>query len=335
MPIKIAINGFGRMGRLIFRKMFADPDVEITAINSPSSPAFYAHLLKYDSCYGVWDREISAGDKQLAVDGKIIPLYGNIEPASCPWKELAVDIVIESTGVFRSRADSEQHLAAGAKRVLITAPAKDEDITLVPGVNLEAFDPAAHRIISAASCTSNCLAPIIKVIQPEYGIKHGYLVTVHAYTNDQHLVDAPHKKEDFRRARAATESIIPTDTGAAKTIGKLFPELNGRLSGLAMRVPVVLPSVINLALEVEKPTTAEEVNQLLKSAAAAELKGILDYSSQPLVSVDYRGNPHASVIDGLLTEVVDGTMINLVSWYDNEWGYINQLARVIKHIGKN
>ncbi len=335
MPIKIAINGFGRMGRLIFRKMFDDPDIEIVAINSPSSAAFYAHLLKYDSCYGVWDRDISAGDKQLVVDGKVIPLYGNIEPGLCPWKELAVDIVIESTGVFRSRTDSEQHLAAGAKRVLITAPAKDEDITLVPGVNLTAYDPGRHRIISSASCTSNCLAPIIKIIHPLLTIRHGYLVTVHAYTNDQHLVDAPHKKEDFRRARAATESIIPTDTGAAKTIGKLFPELNGRLSGLAMRVPVVLPSVINLALEVEKPTTAEEINQLLKNAAAGELKGILDYSALPLVSVDYRGNPHASIIDGLLTEVIDGTMINLVAWYDNEWGYINQLARVIKHIGRS
>ncbi|MFA5021171.1 MAG: type I glyceraldehyde-3-phosphate dehydrogenase [Patescibacteria group bacterium] len=333
MAIKIAINGFGRMGRLIFRKMFDDSAVEIVAINSPSSAPFYAHLLKYDSCYGIWDKEISAEGENLRVNGKLIPLYNHIDPLACPWAKLAVDVVVESTGVFRSRAESELHLKAGAKRVVITAPAKDEDITLVPGVNLEAFDPAKHVIISSASCTSNCLAPIIKVISPALKIKHGYMVTVHAYTNDQHLVDAPHKKEDFRRARAATESIIPTDTGATKTIGKLIPELAGRLKGMAMRVPVVLPSVINLALEVEKPTTAEVVNNLLKAAALGELKGIMDFSTLPLVSVDYRGNPCASIIDGLLTEVVDDTMVNLVSWYDNEWGYINQLARVIKHVG--
>ncbi|MFA6382120.1 MAG: type I glyceraldehyde-3-phosphate dehydrogenase [Candidatus Buchananbacteria bacterium] len=335
MPIKIAINGFGRMGRLIFRKMFDDPAVQIVAINSPSSVAFYAHLLKYDSCYGIWDKDVSAEETKLLVDGKSIPLYCHLTPLNCPWRELEVDIVIESTGVFRSRADSELHLKAGAKRIIITAPAKDEDITLVPGVNLDAFDPASHVIISSASCTSNCLAPIIKTIQPALKIKHGYMVTVHAYTNDQHLVDAPHKKEDFRRARAATESIIPTDTGATKTIGKLIPELAGRLSGIAMRVPVVLPSVINLALEVEKSTTAEAVNKILKDAAMGELKGIMDFSTLPLVSVDYRGNPCASIIDGLLTEVVDETMVNIVSWYDNEWGYINQLSRVIKHVGKN
>lgn len=321
------------MGRLTFRKVFDNPEIEVVAINSPSSAAFYAHLLKYDSCYGIWAKEVSSDKNHLIVEGKKIPLYCYDNPSECPWKELEVDIVVESTGVFRSRQDSEKHLKAGAKRIVITAPGKDEDITLVPGVNLEAYNPAAHTIISAASCTSNCLAPIVKVLQPVLKIKHGYMVTVHAYTNDQHLVDAPHKKEDFRRARAATESIIPTDTGAAKTIDKLIPQLAGKLKGIALRVPVVLPSVITLALEVEKPTTVEEVNNLLKAAAGGELKGIMDFSSLPLVSVDYRGNPYASVIDGLSTEVVDDTLVNVVSWYDNEWGYINQLVRVIKHIG--
>ncbi len=334
MTTKIAINGFGRMGRLIFRKLFDDPQVEIVAVNSPSSPAFYAHLLKYDSCYGVWDKTVSSDGKNLVVDGKIIPLYGCIDPVECPWQELKVDVVVESTGVFRSRQDSEKHLQAGAKKVVITAPGKDEDITLVPGVNLETYNSASHRIISAASCTSNCLAPIVKVLHPIFDIKHGYMVTVHAYTNDQHLVDAPHKKEDFRRARAATESIIPTDTGAAKTIGKLVPELNGKLHGIAMRVPVILPSVISLNLEVAKSTDVEMVNQTLRAACAGEMKGIMDYSSEPLVSVDYRGNPHASIIDALSTAVIDGTMINIVAWYDNEWGYINQLARVIKHVSQ-
>ncbi|MFA6255141.1 MAG: type I glyceraldehyde-3-phosphate dehydrogenase [Patescibacteria group bacterium] len=334
MSIKIAINGFGRMGRLTFRKIFDDPEFEIVAVNSPSSAPFYAHLLKYDSCYGIWNKEISSDDKHLIVDGKKIPLYCCMDPVECPWKELKVDIVVESTGVFRSRADSEKHLQAGAKRVVITAPGKDEDVTLVPGVNLETFEPKSHTIISAASCTSNCLAPIVKVLQPALKIRHGYMVTVHAYTNDQHLVDAPHKKEDFRRARAATESIIPTDTGATKTIGKLMPELAGKLKGIAMRVPVVLPSVITLALEVEKPTTIEEVNNLLKTASQNELKGIMDFSELPLVSVDYRGNPYASIIDGLSTEVVDNTLVNVVSWYDNEWGYINQLVRVLKYVDK-
>jgi len=336
MPIKLLINGFGRMGRLTFRKVFDDPELEVVAINSPSSTAFYAHLLKYDSSYGIWDKTIAAPDNEhIVVDGKLINFYQELDPSALPCGELGVDIVVESTGVFRSREDSEKHLKTGANKVVITAPAKDEDVTLVPGVNLEVFDPKSHTIISTASCTSNCLAPIIKVLNSALKIKHGYMVTIHAYTNDQRLVDSPHKKEDFRRARAAAESIIPTDTGATKTIGKLIPEMKGKLSGIAMRVPVILPSVISLNLEIEKPTTAEEVNKLLQDAAAGEMKGIMDYSDVPLVSVDYRGNPHAAIIDGLSTKVVDGTMVNIVSWYDNEWGYINQLARVIKHVGKS
>lgn len=335
MAIKIAINGFGRMGRLAFRHAFDDPAVEVVAINSRSSAAFYAHLLKYDSSYGIWNKKIEAlGDDAIIVEGKPIRLFRELDPVALPWKKLGVDVVIESTGVFRSRQDSEKHLQAGAKRVVITAPGKDEDITLVPGVNLEAFNPACHVIISAASCTSNCLAPIIKIVHPALNIKHGYMVTVHAYTNDQHLVDAPHKSEDFRRARAATESIIPSTTGAAKTIGKIIPAMEGRLRGIAMRVPVILPSVINLTLEVEKPTTTEAVNQLLKDAVTGEMKETMDYSQEPLVSVDYRGNPHACIIDGLSTDVIDKTMINIVAWYDNEWGFINQLLKVIKHVGK-
>lgn len=336
MAIKIAINGFGRMGRLAFRHVFDDAEVDVVAINSRSSAAFYAHLLKYDSSYGIWDKKIEAPkDDAIVVGGKSTKLFRELDPTALPWKKLGIDVVIESTGVFRSRENSEKHLQAGAKRVVITAPGKDEDVTLVPGVNLEMFDPAKHTVISAASCTSNCLAPMIKVVHPALNIKHGYMVTVHAYTNDQHLVDAPHKNEDFRRARAATESIIPTTTGAAKTIGKIIPEMEGRLHGGAMRVPVILPSVINLTLEVEKSITINKVNQLFKNAVAKEMKGIMDYSDEPLVSVDYRGNSHACIIDSLSTDVIGKTMVNIVAWYDNEWGFINQLVKVIKHIGKS
>lgn len=335
MSIKIAINGFGRMGRLTLRNVFDDPKIDVVAINSRGSTAFYAHLLKYDSSYGIWDKEVTAPDENtLQVDGKKIKFFQKLDPKDVlPWKKLNIDIVIESTGVFKSKKDSSKHLEDGAKRVLVTTSIKDDDITLVAGVNLDDFDPKKHKIVAAASCTSNCLAPIIKVISARLEIKHGYFTTVHAFTNEQHLVDAPHHKEDFRRARAATESIIPTSTGAAATIGKIMPELKGRLSGMAMRVPIVLPSVISLALELCEPTTAEEVNEILKKASEQEMKGVLDYSDKPLVSVDYRGNTHASIIDGLSTEVIDDTLVNLVSWYDNEWGYINQLVKVMKHIG--
>lgn len=335
MPIKIAINGFGRMGRLTLRNVFDDPEIDVVAINSRGSTAFYAHLLKYDSSYGIWDKEIEApSDNYLVVDGKKIPFLHELTPDKLPWKKLDVDVLIESTGVFKNKENSKKHIKQGAKKVLVTTSIEDDDITLIAGVNLDQYDPKKHDIIAAASCTSNCLGLVIKPIHEKLKIKHGYVTTVHAFTNEQHLVDAPHHKEDFRRARAATESIIPTSTGAADTIGKIYPELKGKLSGMAMRVPVVLPSVITLVLEMKKSTTVDEINNILKTAASGEMKGCLGFSDKPLVSVDYRGDPRGSIIDGLSTEVVDGTLVNIVSWYDNEWGYINQLVRVIKYIGK-
>lgn len=336
MPIKIAINGFGRMGRLTFRNVFDDKDVEIVAINSRGSAAFYAHLLKYDSSYGTWDKEIEATDDAIIVEGKKFPLLNEKEdPANLPWDELGVDVVVESTGVFKNRKDTTKHIEGGARKVVVTTSIPDDDITLIAGVNFDQYDSKKHDIIAAASCTSNCLALVFKPLKEKLSIKHGFVTTVHAFTNEQHLVDAPHHKEDFRRARAATESIIPTSTGAADTIGKIYPEFKGKLDGMAMRVPVVLPSVISLALEFNEEVTTEQVNDILKKAAESkEMKESLAYSDKPLVSVDYRGNTHGSIVDGLSTDVVDGTLANIVSWYDNEWGYINQLVKVIKHVGK-
>lgn len=337
MAIKIAINGFGRMGRLTLRNVFDDPDIDVVAINSRGSAAFYAHLLKYDSSYGTWGKEIEApDDNHLVIDGQPIKLMREEEnPASLPWDELDVDVVIESTGVFKNRKDSLMHLEAGAKRVIVTTSIKDDDITLISGVNLDQFNPHQHKIIANASCTSNCLTLTIKPIHEKLKIVHGYVTTVHAFTNEQHLVDAPHHKEDFRRARAATESIIPTTTGAAGTVEKIYPELAGKISGMAMRVPIVLPSVLSLTLEMKKKTTAEEINNILKQAADNELKGYLAFSDKPLVSVDYRGDTHGSIIDGLSTTVIDNTLVNIVAWYDNEWGYINQLVKTIKHVGQS
>ncbi len=336
MAIKVAINGFGRMGRLFFRRVFDDPAIEVVAINSRGSTAFYAHLLKYDSSYGVWNKEVSSPDeKHLLVDGRsIIFLREEENPSSLPWDKLGVDVVIESTGVFKKRADSAKHLVAGAKRVVVTTSVKDDDVTLIAGVNLDQFQPAKHKIIAAGSCTSNCLALTLKPLVENFEIVHGYLTTVHAFTNEQHLVDAPHHKEDFRRARAATESIIPTSTGAAATVDKIYPELAGKFSGMAMRVPLVLPSVIALTIEFAKPVTATGLNEVFKAAAAGSTKEYFGYSDKPLVSVDYRGDTHGAVVDGLSTEVVDGTLANIVAWYDNEWGYINQLTRVVKYVGK-
>ena len=321
---------------MFFRRVFADPKIEVVAINSRGSAAFYAHLLKYDSSYGVWPKEVSAPDEDhLVVDSKsIIFLREEENPDTLPWDKLGIDIVIESTGVFKNRDGSAKHLAAGAKRVVITTSVKDDDITLIAGVNLDKFDPAKHQIIAAGSCTSNCLLLTLKPLVENFKILHGYLTTVHAFTNEQHLVDAPHHKEDFRRARAATESIIPTSTGAANTVDRIYPKLKGKFSGLAMRVPVVLPSVISLTVEFAQTVTAEELNQIFKAAAQGPMAEFFGYSDKPLVSVDYRGDTHGSVVDGLSTEVVDGKLANIVAWYDNEWGYINQLTRVVKYVGK-
>jgi len=335
MPIKIAINGFGRMGRLTFRNVFDDPEVEIVAINSRGSAAFYAHLLKYDTSYGIWDKKIESKENAIVVDGHEFPLLNEKEdPVNLPWDKLKIDVVVESTGVFKNNRDATRHIEAGAKKVVITTSIKDDDITLIAGVNLDQYDPKKHNIIAAASCTSNCLALVFKPLKEKLSIKHGFVTTVHAFTNEQHLVDAPHYKEDFRRSRAATESIIPTTTGAASTIDKIYPEFAGKLNGISMRVPVILPSVITLALEFNEKVTVKQINNILKAAAQSpEMKGSLDYCEIPLVSVDYRGNTHGSIVDGLMTEVVDDTLANIVSWYDNEWGYINQLVKVIKHVG--
>jgi len=333
MSIKIGINGLGRIGRLALRNVWEDPGFEVVGINSRSSAKLYAHLTKYDSSYGHWNIPISAeGNEALVLDGKKIPLFHEHDPVNVPWGDLGAEVIIESTGVFRSREDSAKHLRAGAKKVVISSPAKDADVTLVRGVNLDVYNPKKHHVISAASCTSNCLAPVAKTLHDNLGIKHGYLITIHAYTNDQSLVDAPHKNEDLRRARAAYESIIPTNTGAADTLALLMPELKGKLSGMSMRVPVMLPSVINLSVEVNKKTTAEAVNQMLKDASNNGFKGIMDVSDIELVSIDYKENPHASIVDTPLTKVMDDTFVNVVSWYDNEWGYVHQMNQLIKAI---
>ena len=323
------------MGRLFLRNVFDDPSIEVVAINSRGSAAFYAHLLKYDSSYGIWNKEISiSSDGHIVIDGTSIKLLNEKEdPSTLPWKAMDIDVVIESTGVFKNREDSSLHLAAGAKRVVVTTSISDDDITLIAGVNLNQFDPAKHQIIAAASCTSNCLVLTLTPLHKQLSIVHGYVTTVHAFTNEQHLVDAPHHKEDFRRARAATESIIPTSTGAAGTVEKIYPELTGKLSAMAMRVPIVLPSVISLTLELKEKTTTEVINDILRKASEGEMKKNLGFSGLPLVSVDYRGDTHGAVVDGLSTEVVDGTLVNIVAWYDNEWGYINQLAQVVRHVG--
>ena len=335
MPIKIAINGFGRMGRLTFRRVFDDPTIDIVAINSRGTAAFYAHLLKYDSSYGTWDKDISSEEGAIIVDGKKFPLLNEKEdPANLPWDKLGVDVVIESTGVFKNKKDSTKHIDGGARKVVVTTSIPDDDITLVAGVNLEKYEADKHHIIAAAACTSNCLALTFKPLYETLKIKRGYFTTVHAFTNEQHLVDAPHHKEDFRRARAATESIIPTSTNAAGTIEKIYPEFAGKISGMAMRVPVVLPSVLSLNLEFDEDITVEQINDILKTAAEGEMKESLAWSDKPLVSVDYRGNTHGAIIDALSTEVVDKRLANIVSWYDNEWGYINQLVKVIKHVGR-
>jgi glyceraldehyde 3-phosphate dehydrogenase len=335
MSIKLGINGLGRIGRLALRNVWGSSDFEVVGINSRSSAKHYAHLLKYDSSYGIWDVEIShEGNEALMVDGKRIPLYHELDPINVPWGDRGADVVIESTGVFRSREDSLKHIKAGAKKVFISSPAADADVTLVRGVNLSDYNSDKHHIISAASCTSNCLAPVVKILHENFIIKHGYLVTIHAYTNDQNLVDAPHKNEDLRRARAAYESIIPTSTGAAQTIGLLMPELKGKLSGISMRVPVVLPSVINVSMEVSKKTSAKEVNNMLLQASHNGFNEIMRVSGEPLVSIDYKKDPHASIIDAPLTKVMDDTFVTVVSWYDNEWGYVHQMNQLIKAIMK-
>ena len=332
MTIKVGINGFGRIGRNAFRAAMANPALEIVAVNDLTDAETLAHLLKYDSIHGILDAEVKAEKDAIVVNGKAIKVLAERDPVALPWGALGIDAVVESTGRFTDADKAAAHIKAGAKKVIISAPAKGEDITIVMGVNEDKYDAAKHNIISNASCTTNCLAPMAKVIHENFGIKHGMMTTVHSYTNDQMILDLPHK--DLRRARAAAMSIIPTTTGAAKAVALVLPELKGKLNGFALRVPTPNVSLTDLVSEMEKPVTVEEVNAALKAAAAGPLKGILAYSDEPLVSKDYNGNPHSCIIDADSTMVVDGTQLKVIGWYDNEWGYSNRVIDLIVYIGK-
>lgn len=319
MAIKVGINGFGRIGRLVFRVLMDRKDFEVVKINDITTASTLAHLLKYDSIHGKFKGDVSSTDNAIIVNGKKITISAEKDPANLKWKEIGVEGVIESTGVFTKRADIAKHLEAGAKKVVLTVPAKDEiDATIVLGVN-DYMLKAEHQIVSNASCTTNCLAPVAKVLHDNFGIVRGFMTTVHAYTNDQKILDLPHK--DLRRARAAAVSIIPTTTGAAKAVGKVIPDLKGKLDGFALRVPVSDGSVVDLVAELKKPVTVEQVNKAMKQAAESSLKGILEYTEDPIVSCDIVGNSHSSIFDALSTMVMEGNMVKVVSWYDNEWGY--------------
>ena len=332
MAIKVGINGFGRIGRNAFRAALGNPDIEIIAVNDLTDAKTLAHLLKYDSVHGKLDAEVKVEKDTIVVNGKPIKVLAERDPAALPWGALGVQVVIESTGRFTEADKAAAHIKAGAKKVIISAPAKGEDITIVMGVNEDKYDAAKHHILSNASCTTNCLAPMAKVIHETFGIKHGMMTTVHSYTNDQMILDLPHS--DLRRARAAALSIIPTTTGAAKAVALVLPELKGKLNGFALRVPTPNVSLTDLVAEMEKPVTAEAVNAALKAAADGPLKGILDYCDEPLVSKDFNGNAHSCIVDALSTMVVDGTQLKVIGWYDNEWGYSNRVIDLIAYIGK-
>jgi glyceraldehyde 3-phosphate dehydrogenase len=333
MAIKVGINGFGRIGRNIMRAAMGSPEIDFVAVNDLTNAATLAHLLKYDSVLGNLKANIQAKDGAIQVDRDEFRVTSVRNPAELPWKELGVDVVFESTGLFTNRDDAAKHLAAGAKKVIVTAPAKKPDVTVVLGVNADkAYDPSKHQIISNASCTTNCLAPVAKILHERWGLQAGWMSTVHAYTNDQQLLDLPHK--DLRRARAAAVSIIPTTTGAAIAVGEVLPELKGRLDGISMRVPTPNVSVVDLTAILEKGTTDKEINAAFREASQGELKGILDYCEAPLVSIDFRGNPHSSIIDAENTKVMNGTFIKVLAWYDNEWGYSNRCVDLLKFIAR-
>lgn len=329
---KVGINGFGRIGREVFRVAFNNPEVEVVAVNDLTDSATLAHLLKYDSVHGTFPHEVEADGDCIVVDGKKVKVFASPDPAKIPWGEVGAEIVIESTGRFTEGAKAKAHLEAGAKKVIISAPAKGEDITIVMGVNEDKYVAAEHNIISNASCTTNCLAPFTKVLMENFGIESGLMTTVHSYTNDQRILDLPHK--DLRRARAAACSIIPTTTGAAKAVALVLPELKGKLNGFAMRVPTPNVSITDLTVLLQKDTTAEEINAVLKEAAEGKLKGIMGYSDLPLVSRDYNGCPLSSIVDGLSTMMVGLRMAKVVSWYDNEWGYSNRVVDLACYIAK-
>ena len=319
MAVKVGINGFGRIGRNVLRAALNNSNIDVVAVNDLTDANMLAHLLKYDSVHGKLNAEVSVNGNNLVVNGKEIIVKAERNPADLAWGDLGVEVVIESTGRFTKREDAAKHLEAGAKKVVISAPANNEDITIVMGVNEDQYDPANHHVLSNASCTTNCLAPFAKVLHEKFGIKRGMMTTIHSYTNDQQILDLPHK--DYRRARAAAENMIPTTTGAAKAVALVLPELKGKLNGMAVRVPTPNVSLVDLVAELDKEVTAEEVNAALKAAAEGELKGILQYSEEPLVSKDYNGDPHSSSVDALSTMVMEGNMVKVVSWYDNEIGY--------------
>jgi glyceraldehyde 3-phosphate dehydrogenase len=330
MAIKVGINGFGRIGRNIMRAALAHHDVDIVAVNDITDAATLAHLLKYDSVLGNLTVPVSAAGDTIKVGSDAFKVLATKDPAQLPWKDLGVDIVFECTGKFTKRDDAAKHLASGARKVIITAPATGPDVTVVLGVNDGDYDASKHHIISNASCTTNCLAPLAKVVHESFGIKKAWMTTVHAYTNDQNLLDLPHK--DLRRARAAAMSIIPTTTGAAKAVGEVMPALKGKIDGIAMRVPTPNVSVVDLVALVEKKATAEDVNGALKGAADGPLKGIMQFVTDPLVSIDFRGNPHSSIVDAAYTKVMDGDFVKVMAWYDNEWGYSSRCVDLLKKL---
>ncbi len=330
MAVKIGINGFGRIGRLFFRACEDFEDIEIVAINDLTDSNTLSHLLKYDSVHGRFKGEVKAIENNLLINGREIKIFSEVSPERIPWGDLNVDIVVESTGRFTDRAEASKHLNSGAKWVIITAPAKEEDITVVMGVNNHLLDPSVHKIISNASCTTNCLAPVAKVLHEHFVIERGFATTVHAYTNDQRILDLPHK--DLRRARAAALSMIPTTTGAAKAVGKVLPELKGKLDGFAIRVPTPNVSLVDLVAQVSKEVTEKDVNEALRKASEEDLKGILFYSEEPLVSVDYNGSTYSSIVDSILTKVIEGKLVKVIAWYDNEYGYSCRVRDLILYL---
>ena len=330
MAMKVGINGFGRIGRNIMRAAMGDANLDFVAVNDLTNAATLAHLLKYDSILGNLKADISASGDRIRVNKDEFQVLSVKDPGQLPWKDLGVDVVFESTGLFTNRDDAAKHLAAGAKKVIITAPAKKPDVTLVLGVNAETYDAGKHQIISNASCTTNCLAPVAKVIHERFGIRKGWMTTIHSYTNDQQLLDLPHK--DLRRARAAALSIIPTTTGAAIAVGEVMPDMKGRLDGISMRVPTPNVSTVDLAVLVDKRTSKEEVNAAFREAADGPLKNLLEYTEAPLVSIDYRGNAHSAIIDAPYTNVMDGDFVKVLAWYDNEWGYSNRCVDLLRFV---
>ena len=331
MSLKVGINGFGRIGRNIMRASLGNKDLDFVAVNDLTDPGTLAHLLRYDSVHGKYPGTVEVGEGSLKVDGDEIRVFAEKDPGALPWKDLGVDIVIESTGRFTKREDAAKHIAGGARKVIISAPAKNEDITIVLGVNEEKYDPANHHVISNASCTTNCIAPVVKVLLDEFGFRRGQMTTVHSYTNDQQILDLPHK--DLRRARAAGLSIIPTTTGAAKATSLVIPEVKGKIDGVAMRVPTPDVSIVDLSCELERDATVEQINDAFRAASQGRLKGIVDYSDEQLVSVDYIGNPHSSILDGPSTNVVAG-LVKVMAWYDNEWGYSSRCVDLARYVGE-